>query len=202
MKKKNNAAGKKKNLRVALAAIVVAFVAIIATSIYLRPDTAAKTNDDNITEVSESLAKNLTGDDGLFFSTRKRSKEENRKRRKILQNLSQQMNNMSEKTKKNLTRKIIRQQITKLKEKTAKMSENQKHEYIANIRETIRHDFKTMSKRDSSKIRSKMSSSKGKKEVKDAMDTFYNEMSANDRKLYDPLVMDMISGMNQVMEAR
>ena len=109
---------------------------------------------------------------------------------------------MSPETKKNLTRKIIRQQIVKLKEKTANMTQNQKQEYINGIRDTIRHDFKTMSKRDSTKIRKKMSTGQGKKEVNDAMDTFYNEMSANDRKLYDPLVMDMMNGVNSVVNSK
>ena len=202
MKKKNKAADKKKNLRLALAAIVLAFILVITISIYLRPGNSPKAKDEPITEVSSSVAKNLTNNDDLFFSTRKRTKKENLKRRKVFKNLSSQMKNMSPDTKRSLSRKIIKLQIARLRKKTSKMNEEQKLKYINALRDTIRNDFKTMSKKDTSGVKKKMRSEKGKKEVNDALGTYYNEISANDRKLYDPLVMDMIGGLNAVVNSK
>lgn len=202
MRRKNNAADKKKKLRLSLVAIVLLFTAVIAMSIYSRPNTASAFKDEPITEVSSSIADELTNDDDLFFSNRKRTKKENARRRRIFNDLSRQMKNMSPDTKRNLTRKIIKHQIAKLRRKTDKMSEPEKIRYINKIRETIRNDFKTMSKKDSRGIKKKMASEKGKREVNDALNTYYNEMSSNDRKLYDPLVMDMIGGINEVVNQK
>jgi hypothetical protein len=191
--KQDSLSKKKRKQRFALAAICVLFAGILAYTA-LKPESEMEQADD----LKDSLLDILKRDDELFLKNQKRSPEENQRRRKALKKIRTEIKKLSPETRKKLTVQLIKSRLDQLREKTDGMSDDEKRDYINDLRKKINDKFDKMSDKERDKIKDRINSDKGKEEMRNALDTYYNSISAKDKELYDPLVMDMLENLNSL----
>jgi hypothetical protein len=191
--KKDSLSKKKRKQKFALIAICVLFAGIIAYTM-LKPESELEQADD----LKNSLLDIFKKDDAMFIDNKKRTPEERKKRREAMKEIRKEINKLSPGTRRKLTIQLVKSRLDQLRKRTKDMNDEEKREYINDLRKKLNDKFDKMSDKERNKLKDRMKSDKGKKDMEDALDTYYNNISAKDKELYDPVVMDMLENLNSL----
>ena len=118
------------------------------------------------------------------------SKEERNDMRKMVDKLSP-------KTRKKLIREVMRGRLEQMREEMADMSEAQKREKIQKVVVKMRKRFSKMTPEQRDKARERMNTPEGKERMGEALDFFYQEFTPSERQLMDPLVEEFTIQMGR-----
>lgn len=108
------------------------------------------------------------------------------------------MEKLKPETRERLMTEIMRERLNQAREKTKNLSEGQKQEKIAVMVSEVREKFSKLSEKDREKIKSDMNSPEGKRRFKRSLDFYYTEFTSQERNLMDPLVNEIMTGLNSL----
>lgn len=121
----------------------------------------------------------------------KEDPETHREFRKLMEKLKPE-------TRERLMAEIMRERLSQAREKTKNLTEAQKREKIDVMVSEVRERFSKLSDKERDKIKADMNTSEGKKRFKRSLDFYYTEFTAQERDLMDPLVNEIMTGLNSL----
>ncbi len=117
--------------------------------------------------------------------------ETRREFRKILEKLKPE-------TRERLMTEIMRERLGQAREKIKGMSEDQKREKIASMVADVRERFSKLGDKERDRIKAEMNTAEGKQRFKKSIDFYYTEFTSQERALMDPLVNEILTGLNSL----
>lgn len=121
----------------------------------------------------------------------KDDQEAHREFRKIMEKLKPE-------TRERLMTEIMRERLSQAREKVKNMSDDQKREKIAVMVTEVRDRFSKLGDKDREKIKADMNTAEGKTRFKKSIDFYYTEFTSQERSLMDPLVNEILTGLNSL----
>lgn len=108
------------------------------------------------------------------------------------------MDKLKPETRERLMTEIMRERLNQARDKVKNMNEDQKREKIAVMVSEVRERFSKFSDKEREKIKADMNSPEGKKRFKRSLDFYYTEFTSQERTLMDPLVNEIMTGLNSL----
>ncbi len=108
------------------------------------------------------------------------------------------MDKLKPETRERLMTEIMRERLSQAREKTKNLSDEQKREKIDTMVSEIRKGFSKLGDKEREKIKADMNSAEGKKRFKRSLDFYYTEFTSQERNLMDPLVNEIMTGLNSL----
>ncbi|MFA6292253.1 MAG: hypothetical protein WC637_10750 [Victivallales bacterium] len=108
------------------------------------------------------------------------------------------MDKLKPETRERLMTEIMRERLSQAREKTKNLSDEQKREKIDSMVAEVRKGFSKLSDKEREKIKADMNSAEGKKRFKRSLDFYYTEFTSQERNLMDPLVNEIMTGLNSL----
>jgi len=121
----------------------------------------------------------------------KDDQETHRDFRKIMEKLKPE-------TRERLMTEIMRERLSQAREKVKNMSDEQKREKIAVMVTEVRERFSKLGDKEREKIKADMNTAEAKKRFKRSIDFYYTEFTSQERDLMDPLVNEILTGLNSL----
>ena len=146
-------------------------------------DALRSLTDDEITQNPMGMMKLVDG------KNKSMSKEE-------LDKIKNMIKDLSPKTRKIITKEIMKERLKKIRDKTANLPQSEKEAMVKKIVDKIREKFKNMNQDSRDSLKDRMDSEKGKEEAKEALDSYYNDFTSQERQTYDPIVNEYLNNIN------
>ena len=108
------------------------------------------------------------------------------------------MDKLKPETRERLMTEIMRERLSQAREKTKNLSDEQKREKIDTMVSEVKKGFSKLSDKEREKIKADMNSAEGKKRFKRSLDFYYTEFTSQERSLMDPLVNEIMTGLNSL----
>jgi len=108
------------------------------------------------------------------------------------------MDKLKPETRERLMTEIMRERLSQAREKTKNLSDEQKREKIDTMVVEVRKGFSKLGDNEREKIKADMNSAEGKKRFKRSLDFYYTEFTSQERNLMDPLVNEIMTGLNSL----
>jgi hypothetical protein len=119
------------------------------------------------------------------------SEEQRQEMRKLFDRLSPE-------SKDKLAREILEDRLNKMREKTAKMSDEEKILSVKKSVQEFRERFSKISDEERARIKERMNSAEGKEQFKRTLQFYSTEFTAKEREFLDPLVNEVLAGINSL----
>ncbi|OGV40068.1 MAG: hypothetical protein A2020_13800 [Lentisphaerae bacterium GWF2_45_14] len=187
-------AKKKKQISLLIAALFVTGLVIYGI---IRPSEDKEVDQikNSILSLTEQEDANAANSSGHILNV-VRGKRSKAISQEDLDNIRNTMKELSPKTRKVITREVMRARIKRIRKATENMTEEQKQEAVQKMVDEIREKFKNMDKKSRDAAKDKMNSEEGKEEAKEALDTYYNDFTAQERQTYDPAINELLNNVN------
>jgi hypothetical protein len=108
------------------------------------------------------------------------------------------MGKLKPETRERLMTEIMRERLSQAREKVKNMSDDQKREKIAVMATEVRDRFSKLGDKEREKIKADMNTAEGKTRFKKSIDFYYTEFTSQERNLMDPLVNEILTGLNSL----
>ncbi|MEI6422063.1 MAG: hypothetical protein WCP55_07580 [Lentisphaerota bacterium] len=108
------------------------------------------------------------------------------------------MEKLKPETRERLMTEIMRERLSQAREKIKDMNDEQKREKIATMVSEVRERFSKLGDKEREKIKADMKTEEGKKRFKRSIDFYYTEFTSQERNLMDPLVNEIMVGLNSL----
>lgn len=108
------------------------------------------------------------------------------------------MEKLKPETRERLMTEIMRERLNQARDKTKNLSDEQKREKIAVMVSEVRERFSKLSDKERDKIKADMNTAEGKKRFKSSLDFYYTEFTTHERNLMDPLVNEIMTGLDSL----
>jgi hypothetical protein len=115
-----------------------------------------------------------------------------------MKNISGQMEKLTPGARKKLIKEIVMVKMEKVKKQISKMSRAEKEELLETVLEKIRDRFNDMSPKEREKMKSMVTSEGGRDEMREALNTYYNDFSSEDRQAMDPVMREVFNNLNNL----
>jgi glutamyl-tRNA reductase len=115
-----------------------------------------------------------------------------------LQEIGRQMQNISPEARKRLIKNVAMARMKKVKEKMEGMSPEEKQEMLKDTLDKIRDRFANMDDKEKQRMRDMLGSSKGKEDMDSTLNTYFNDLSSEDRQALDPVMYEVMSNLNNL----
>ncbi|HBC87855.1 MAG TPA: hypothetical protein DCZ94_12945 [Lentisphaeria bacterium] len=101
-------------------------------------------------------------------------------------------------TRERLVTEIMRQRLYEAREKTKDLSEKEKQAKVDEMVTKVKEGFSKLNPEQREKIKEDMNSEEGKKRLKKSIDFYYTEFTTEERTRLDPLVNEIMTGLNSL----
>ncbi len=101
-------------------------------------------------------------------------------------------------TRERLITEIMRQRLTEAREKMKNLNDTEKQAKVDEMVARVKEGFSKLNPEQREKIKEDMGSEEGKKRMKKSMDFYFTEFTPEERKRLDPLVNEILTGLNQL----
>ncbi|MFW6413900.1 MAG: hypothetical protein ACOCZS_01240 [Verrucomicrobiota bacterium] len=173
--------GKRKKIKNFLAVIIaVATLAGMIIFNILRPDTQEKNVDDFTSTI-------VSAQQGKEISQEKR------------EHLRRQWERFSPETRSLIRREILRNQIRQARRETADMTREERREEIKKIAREIRKEGEKRNEERGEEIKQYLESEEGQRFVEDVWHVYNQELNAEERQDFDPLIHEMNYQINRLL---
>jgi glutamyl-tRNA reductase len=115
-----------------------------------------------------------------------------------LQEIGRQMQNISPEARKRLIKSVAMTRMKKVKEKMKGMSPEEKEEMLRETLDKIRDRFANMDEKEKQRMRNMLGSSKGKDDMNSTLNTYFNDLSSEDRRALDPVMYEVMNNLNNL----
>jgi len=113
-----------------------------------------------------------------------------------LDKIKNTMSELSPKTRAVITREVMRARIDRLRKVTANMNDDEKNKVIQQMVSDIKTKFENMNLASREATKEQLNTEKGKEEAKQAFDVYYNDLNAEERKMFAPAVNELVKNLN------
>ncbi|HCE46618.1 MAG TPA: hypothetical protein DET40_23980 [Lentisphaeria bacterium] len=108
------------------------------------------------------------------------------------------MDKLKPETRERLITEIMRQRLTDAREKIRNMSEPEKQAKVEEMVVKVREGFSKLNPEQREKIKVDMNTDEGRKRLKKSIDFYYTEFTIQERNMLDPLVNEIMTGLNSL----
>ena len=108
------------------------------------------------------------------------------------------MDKLKPETRERLMTEIMRERLGQAREKIKGMSDEQKREKIGSMVADVRERFSKLGDKERDRIKAEMNTFEGKQRFKKSIDFYYTEFTSQERSLMDPLVNEILTGLNSL----
>ena len=131
----------------------------------------------------------------LILSTEPGSHTDNEETRQEFRKL---MDRLKPETRERLMTEIMRQRLTEAREKIKNMNDTEKKAKVEEMTARVRDGFAKLNTEQREKIKVDMNTDEGKKRLKKSIDFYYTEFTTQERNMLDPLVNEIMTGLNNL----
>jgi len=131
----------------------------------------------------------------IILSSEPGANAENEETRREFRKL---MDKLKPETRERLMTEIMRQRLNEAREKMKDLSENEKQAKVDEMVAKVRENFAKLNPEQREKIKQDMNSDEGRKRMKKSIDFYYTEFTPEERKRLDPLVNEILSGLDSL----
>jgi len=112
--------------------------------------------------------------------------------------IKESVSKLDPETRKRIFRDVLRARLENARERTANLSEAKKREIVQEMVKDVRARYAKMPEDKRAATKTEAESAKGKERTREALDFYFNEFSAKERELMDPLVNEMLTRLNNL----